>query len=57
MMWSKNYSADQSKTILWSHHAKTGEFREIQGNSAKLTNTPMSSFGLSAENMEQSPIY
>ena len=29
----------------------------IQGNSAKSTNNPMSSFGLSAENMELSPIY
>ena len=30
---------------------------EIQGNSAKSTNNPMSSFGLSEENMELSPIY
>ena len=30
---------------------------EIQGNSAKSTNNPMSSFGLSAANMELSPIY
>jgi hypothetical protein len=28
-----------------------------QGNSAKSTNNPMSSFGLSEENMEVSPIY
>ena len=32
MMWSKNCSEDQNETILWSHHAKTGEFREIQLN-------------------------
>ena len=30
---------------------------EIQGNSGKSTNNLMSSFGLSAENMELSPIY
>jgi hypothetical protein len=29
----------------------------IQGNSAKSTNNPMSSFGLIEENMELSPIY
>jgi hypothetical protein len=29
----------------------------IQGNSAKSTNNLMSSFGLSEENMELSPIY
>ena len=29
----------------------------IQGNSAKSTNIPMSSFGLCAENTELSPIY
>ena len=29
----------------------------IQGNSAKSTNNPMSSFALSEENMELSPIY
>ena len=29
----------------------------IQGNSAKSSNNPMSSFGLSEQNMELSPIY
>ena len=27
MMWSKNCSEDQNKTILWSHHARTWKFR------------------------------
>ena len=27
MMWSWNCSADQNKTILWSHHVKTGKNR------------------------------
>ena len=49
IMWSKNCSADQNKTILWS--CKNWG---IQGNLAK--HNP-SSFGLSAENMELSPIY
>ena len=43
LIQSSQCSADQNKTILWSHHARTGT---KQGNSAKSTNNPMSSFGL-----------
>ena len=32
MMWSKNCSEDQNKTILWSDRARTWKFREIQVN-------------------------
>ena len=54
MVWSKNCSADQNKTILWSHHVKTGKFREIQLNQQTIR---CQDFCLSAENMELSPIY
>ena len=39
----KIFSADQSKTIFWSGHARAAQ---KQGNSAKSTNNPMLSFGL-----------
>ena len=42
------------RTILWSYHARTGT---KQGNSARSTNNPMSSFGLIEWNFEPSHIY
>ena len=41
--WCDHKIVLQIKKILWSHHARTGT---KEGNSAKSTNNPMSSFGL-----------